>query len=83
MYYKTRVKTTVLLSSNETEFIASCDAVKVIICIRFILDDISIPKNRAKKCSRQSRGSPDGKIRPAYQENNTHGYEVFYNSTLG
>ena len=42
IYYKTRFQTTVTPSSTEAEFTAVCEAAKVILYVRYILDDISV-----------------------------------------
>ena len=46
VYYKTRFKATLSLSSVEAEFIAACKAAKVILYIRSILHDIFIPHDQ-------------------------------------
>ena len=47
IYYKTRLQQTVANSSTEAEFMAACDAGKVILYIRSILWDLNIPQQAA------------------------------------
>ena len=47
IYYKTRLQQTVACSSTEAEFMAACDAGKVILYIRSILWDLNIPQQAA------------------------------------
>ena len=57
IYYKTRFQTTVSLSSTEAEFIAACEAAKVILYIRSILDDIGIPQDAATTLFEDNQGA--------------------------
>jgi hypothetical protein len=45
--YKTRLQPTVALSSTEAEFMATCDAAKMLLFIRSILWDLGIPQHAA------------------------------------
>ena len=45
--YKTRLQPTVALSSTEAEFMAACDAGKMLLYIRSILYDLGIPQESA------------------------------------
>jgi hypothetical protein len=47
MAYKTRLQPTVALSSTEAEFMAACDAAKMLLFIRSILWDLGIPQHAA------------------------------------
>jgi len=57
IYYKTRFQTTVSLSSTEAEFITVCEATKVIIYIRLIIDDIGIPQDEATTLYEDNQGA--------------------------
>ena len=57
VYYKTRFQTTVALSSTEAEFTAACDAAKVILYIRSILDDIGIAQDEATTLYEDNQGA--------------------------
>ena len=46
-FYKTNFQSTIALSSTEAEFIAACEAAKVILYIRSILDEINISQDKA------------------------------------
>jgi hypothetical protein len=45
--YKTRLQPTVALSSTEAEFMAACDAGKMILFVRSIMWDLGIPQQAA------------------------------------
>lgn len=45
--YKTKYQDTIALSSTEAEFTAACDAAKMILFFRSLLDDLGIPQNQA------------------------------------
>ena len=47
IFYKTKFQDTVALSSTEAEFIAACDAGKVILYVRSILQDLGIDQYEA------------------------------------
>ena len=47
VYYKTKLRTTVALSSTEAEFIAACEAAKVILYVRSILEDMGVQYTEA------------------------------------
>ena len=57
IYYKTRFQPTVSLSSTEAEFIAACDAAKVILYVRSILDDLGIEQNKATTLYEDNQGA--------------------------
>ena len=57
IYYKTRFQATVSLSSTEAEFIAACEAAKVLLYIRSILDDIGIPQKDATTLYEDNEGA--------------------------
>ena len=57
IYYKIRFQITVSLSSTEAEFLAACEASKVILYIRSILDDIGIPQDEATKLFENNQGA--------------------------
>jgi hypothetical protein len=43
--YKTKYQDTIALSSTEAEFTAACDAAKLILFFRSLMDDLNIPQN--------------------------------------
>ena len=57
VYYKTRYQPTISLSSTEAEFIAACDAAKVILYIRLILEDIGVPQEKATNLYGDNQGA--------------------------
>ena len=57
IFYKTRFQPTVALSSTEAEFIAACDAAKVILYMRSILDDIGISQDSATTLFEDNQGA--------------------------
>ena len=57
VFYKTSFQSTVALSSTEAEFIAACEAAKVILYIRSILDDINIRQEEATTLYEDNQGA--------------------------
>ena len=57
MYYKTKFQQTVALSSTEAEFAAACEAAKIILYIRSILQDIGIEQNVATTLYEDNQGA--------------------------
>ena len=57
VYYKTRFQATVSLSSTEAEFIAACEAAKVILYIRSILEDLGVPQDKATTLYEDNEGA--------------------------
>ena len=57
VFYKTNFQSTVALSSNEAEFIAACEAAKVVLYIRSILDDINITQEKATTLCEDNQGA--------------------------
>ena len=57
IYYKTKFQTTVALSSTEAEFIAACEAAKVILYVRSILDDMGIDQEKATTLYEDNQGA--------------------------
>ena len=57
VYYKIRYQPTISLSSTEAEFIAACDAAKVILYIRLILEDIGVPQEKATNLYEDNQGA--------------------------
>ena len=57
IFYKTAFQPTVALSSTEAEFIAACEAAKVILYIRSILDDINIKQESATTLFEDNQGA--------------------------
>ena len=57
VYYKTRFQSTVVLSSTETEFAAACEAAKVVLYIRSILDDIGIEQDISTTLYEDNQGA--------------------------
>ena len=57
IYYKTKFQSTVALSSTEAEFIAACEAAKVILYVRSILDDMGVHQNSATTLYEDNQGA--------------------------
>ena len=57
VYYKTRFQPNIALIITEAEFIAACDAAKVILYIRSILDDIGISQDAATTLFEDNQGA--------------------------
>ena len=57
IYYKTKFQTTIALSSTEAEFIAACEAAKVILYVRSILEDMGIHQNKATTLYEDNQGA--------------------------
>ena len=57
VFYKTRFQPTVALSSTEAEFIAACEAAKIIPYVRSILDDVGIQQNEATTLYEDNQGA--------------------------
>ena len=57
VFYKTRYQATISLSSTEAEFIAACDATKIILYIRYILQDIGISQEKATTLFEDNQGA--------------------------
>ena len=57
IYYKTKFQATVALSSTEAEFIAACEAAKVILYVRSILDDMGVQQNEATTLFEDNQGA--------------------------
>ena len=45
--YKTKYQDCIAMSSTEAEFTAACDAARSILYVRFILDEINLPQDKA------------------------------------
>ena len=57
IFYKTAFQATVALSSTEAEFIAACEAAKIILYIRSILEDINISQESATTLYEENQGA--------------------------
>ena len=57
VYYKTKFQPTIALSSTEAEFTAACDAAKVILYIRSILEDLGIDQSMATTLYEDNQGA--------------------------
>ena len=57
IFYKTAFQATVALSSTEAEFIAACEAAKIILYIRSILDDINVRQESATTLYEDNQGA--------------------------
>ena len=55
--YKTKYQETIALSSTEAEFVALCDAGKVVLYARSILDDLNVPQDNATVLFEDNRGA--------------------------
>lgn len=55
--YKIKYQETIALSSTEAEFVALCDASKVVIYACYILDDLAIPQENATTLYEDNRGA--------------------------
>ena len=56
-HYKTRFLTIVAHSSTKAEFVAACDAGKIILYLRSILDEIDIAQTEATILSEDDSGA--------------------------
>mmetsp|Transcript_28602 Transcript_28602/g.27508 ORF Transcript_28602/g.27508 Transcript_28602/m.27508 type:complete len:193 (-) Transcript_28602:158-736(-) len=56
IFYKTSFQSTIALSSTEAEFIAACEAAKIILYIRSILDGINITQDSATTLYKDNQG---------------------------
>ena len=57
IFYKTNFQSTVALSSTEAEFIAACEAAKVILYLRSILDDVNKRQDIATTLYEDNQGA--------------------------
>ena len=57
VFYKTAFQATVALSSTEAEFIAACEAAKIILYIRSILDEINVRQDTATTLYEDNQGA--------------------------
>ena len=57
IFYKTAFQVTVALTSTEAEFIAACEAAKIILYIRSILDDINVKQDTATTLYEDNQGA--------------------------
>lgn len=57
IFYKTAFQATVALSSTEAEFIAACEAAKIILYIRSVLDDINVKQDTATTLYEDNQGA--------------------------
>ena len=55
--YKTKYQDTIALSSTEAEFTAACDAAKLILFFRSLLDDLGIPQHQATVLYEDNNGA--------------------------
>ena len=55
--YKTKYQETIALSSTETEFVALCDAGKMVLYARSILNDLNAPQYKATILFENNRGA--------------------------
>ena len=55
--YKSKCQRTIAQSSTEAEFAAACDAAKLILHIRSILDEIKVPQNAATMLFEDNQGA--------------------------
>ena len=55
--YKTKYQETIALSSTEAEFVALCDAGKVVLYARSILNDLHVPQDNATVIFEDNRGA--------------------------
>ena len=54
--WKCRVQTTISLSSSEAEYLAACDAGKLALYLRSVLDDLQVPQHFATLIYEDNRG---------------------------
>ncbi len=57
VYYKSKFQNTVALSSTEAEFIAACEAAKVILYVRSIMEDLGIDQLQATTLYEDNQGA--------------------------
>ena len=57
VHYKTKYQDTISLSSTEAEFVALCDAGKVVLYTRSILEDLGVPQENATVLYEDNRGA--------------------------
>ena len=55
--YKTKYQDTIALSSTEAEFTTACDAAKLILLFRSLMDDLNIPQNDATILYKDNKGA--------------------------
>ena len=57
IYYKTKYQTTIAQSSTEAEFMSACDAGKISLYLRSILDELQIDQNKATILFEDNQGA--------------------------
>ena len=57
VHFKTRYQDTIALSSTEAEFVALCDAGKVVLYTRSVLDELGVPQTNATVLYEDNKGA--------------------------
>ena len=57
VHFKTRYQDTIALSSTEAEFVALCDAGKVVLYTRSVLDELGVPQINATVLYENNKGA--------------------------
>lgn len=55
--YKSKFQEVIAMSTTEAEFVAACDAAKIILFLRSILEDLGIPQNHATTLFEDNHGA--------------------------